>query len=60
MGNVGSSDVAANEARVAVPADVTVDNSGNVYVADFGNHAIRKIASDGVVSTLAGNPDGAR
>ena len=43
-----------------VPAGVAVDSVGNVYVADFGNHAIRKITFAGVVSTLAGNPDGTR
>jgi len=29
---------------------VTVDGFGNVYVADTGNHAIRKITSNGVVT----------
>jgi sugar lactone lactonase YvrE len=31
-----------------------VDGSGVVYVADYGNHTIRKISTGGVVSTLAG------
>ena len=37
------------------PFGVAVDSSGNVYVADSDNHAIRKISPTGVVSTLAGN-----
>jgi sugar lactone lactonase YvrE len=34
---------------------VAVDASGNIYVADQGNHKIRMISSAGIVTTLAGN-----
>lgn len=36
------------------PLGVAADQSGNVYVADYGNDLIRKITPAGVVSTIAG------
>jgi len=43
-------------AQFASPAAVAIDSSGNVYVADTNNNAIRKITPSGSVSTLAGGP----
>ncbi|MEI6569779.1 MAG: cadherin-like beta sandwich domain-containing protein, partial [Verrucomicrobiota bacterium] len=42
-------------ARFNVVNSVAVDASGNVYVADEGNHCIRKVTAEGVVTTLAGS-----
>jgi sugar lactone lactonase YvrE len=50
----GSSDGARAAARFYNPCGVATDNAGNVYVADTGNHAIRKVSPTGVVTTLAG------
>jgi sugar lactone lactonase YvrE len=46
----------ANSAALALPHGLTVDPSGNIYIADAGNHRIRRIdAVTGVISTVAGN-----
>ncbi|MCO4763681.1 MAG: SMP-30/gluconolactonase/LRE family protein [Myxococcales bacterium] len=42
-------------ARFKTPSDVAAGIDGSIYVADQSNHAIRKIDSKGVVTTLAGN-----
>jgi sugar lactone lactonase YvrE len=51
----GSADGMGASARFNFPADVAVDGSGNIYVNDSQNNAIRKITSSGVVTTLTGN-----
>lgn len=50
----GSRDGIGETAQFNAPADVAQDAAGNVYVADSGNHTIRKVAVDGTVTTLAG------
>jgi len=53
-GVAGSTDAVGAAARLSNPKGVAVDNAGNVYVADSGNHTVRKISPAGLVSTLAG------
>lgn len=50
----GGADGAREVARFNSPRDLAIDGAGNLYVADSGNHTIRKLTPDGVVSTLAG------
>ncbi len=45
---------AATSAEFRGPEDVTLDGSGNIYVADTGNGCIRKITTDGNITTIVG------
>ena len=49
----------ATEAAFEVPFDVAVDRRGNLYIADTGNHRIRRVdAGTGLISTYAGDGKG--
>jgi hypothetical protein len=55
--NSGSADGTNGNARFNNPKGIAADGAGNLYVADSGNHMVRKITPVGtnwVVSTLAG------
>ena len=54
-GFTGSIDGQGTASTFFLPFGVAVDESGNVYVADWGNHRIRKITPSGGVTTLAGS-----
>jgi uncharacterized protein (TIGR03437 family) len=44
----------ARDARLNHPSGVAADDIGNVYIADRDNHRIRRVDSDGVITTVAG------
>lgn len=54
-GVAGFADGDAFTSKFNQPTGVVFDGAGNVFVADNKNHRIRKIATDGRVTTLAGN-----
>jgi hypothetical protein len=55
-GESGATNGAGNQVLFNAPIGIAVDQSGVLYVADSGNHLIRKITPAGVASTLAGSP----
>ena len=40
------------------PEYLAIDASGNIYIEDFRNNAIRKVATNGVITSLPFNPSG--
>lgn len=53
-GSRGAADGVGTAASFNEPRGIAVDYRGDVYVADYGNHKIRRISAGGEVSTLAG------
>lgn len=53
-GRKGARDGACTAAEFDKPAGLALDAAGNLYVADSGNHRIRRIGADGSVTTYAG------
>jgi uncharacterized protein (TIGR03437 family) len=46
--------IQGNTAMLRKPAGIALDPLGNLYIADQGNHRIRKVAPNGIISTIAG------
>jgi uncharacterized protein (TIGR03437 family) len=44
----------ASKAQLISPYGVAVDGSGDVYIADGGDSRVRKVSTDGAISTVAG------
>jgi sugar lactone lactonase YvrE len=44
----------AGDAQLTGPRGLAVDAAGNLFIADSGNHVVRKIAVDGTITTVAG------
>ncbi len=56
-GQYGSADGTGSRARFRYPKAICYDSDDhNLYVADSGNHTIRRVTTAGVVTTIAGYP----
>lgn len=58
-GTSGTNDGPGTLARFLLPQGITLDGAGNLYVADTGNHTVRKLTRSSTgwtVSTVAGSP----
>jgi sugar lactone lactonase YvrE len=45
----------ATSAALSFPTSVAVDGVGNLFIADLSNLRVRKVSSDGIITTVAGN-----
>lgn len=52
----GHRDGPIETAQFNLPRQLAFDQDGNLFIADYGNHCIRMITSDGVVQTVVGQP----
>ncbi len=55
-GNAGSSGDGgpAVQAQLLAPRNVAVDGAGTLYISEFGGHRVRRVTTDGRISTVAG------
>jgi uncharacterized protein (TIGR03437 family) len=49
----------ATAATLRFPVGLAIDNSGNLYIADAGNHVIRRVSASGTITTVVGTGAGA-
>jgi sugar lactone lactonase YvrE len=55
-GTCGSADGRERAAQFCNPKGIALDQWGNLWIADTGNHTVRRIDANGNVSTVAGSP----
>jgi hypothetical protein len=51
----GDAPKAATSAKLSHPFGLSFDAAGNLFIADVGNHRIRKVSPGGIISTVAGS-----
>jgi len=53
-GGIGFWEGGKSQAKFTHPWRVAVNNYGDIFISDYGNHRIRKITNNGVVNTFVG------
>jgi uncharacterized protein (TIGR03437 family) len=48
----------ATSAQISRPYGIAIDGAGNLYIADYDNHRIRRVSTGGVITTVAGKGTG--
>jgi hypothetical protein len=54
-GGVHNNGVLATTVALSFPRDVAVDSTGNLYLSELGTNFIRKVDTEGIITTLAGD-----
>jgi len=57
-GIAGDREGVGSKARLRTPSGIAIDQHGNLFVVDRGNHKIRKITPEGKMTTFAGSTPG--
>lgn len=58
LGEYGGDGGLATQARLSQPYGIALDSTGNLYIADTFNNRVRKVHTNGIINTVAGNPYG--
>ncbi len=48
-------EIPATQASLGEPTGIAIDSMGNLYIADWLNNRIRKVDTNGIISTVAGD-----
>jgi DNA-binding CsgD family transcriptional regulator/sugar lactone lactonase YvrE len=56
-GGYAGDDGFATNAQLSRPSDVVVDSVGTIYIADYGNNVVRRVASNGTITSYTGRSD---
>ena len=54
FGSYGGDNGLAVQAQLARPRGMVLDSNGNLFIADTGNHRIRRVDASGTITTIAG------